>query len=102
MGKWADYCIVGVHFAADRKSLETVRILPNTGDLLETGLIMARQQIVGALQRGMTFSTALQNHGQLSYSQGRAVGIVAVDGVGYLRVDGSPIAADYLGDLPEF
>jgi hypothetical protein len=92
MGKWADYCIVGVRFATDRKYLETVRILPDTGDLLVTGLIMARHQIIAGIQRGMTFTTALPDLVQLSYTKGQAVSIVAVDGGEYLRTDTAPIA----------
>lgn len=102
MGKWADYCIVGVHFAADRKSLETVRILPDTGDLFETGLIMARRQILAGIQRGMIFTTALPDLEQTSYIKGQAVGIVLVEGVEYLRTDAQPIAADDLGAIIEF
>jgi len=102
MSKWADYCIVGVRLAADRKCLETVRILPDTGDLLVTGLIMARRQIVAGLQRGMTFTTALPDPAEMSYVKGQPVGIVTVDGNDYLRIDANPIAADDLGDLPEF
>jgi hypothetical protein len=102
MGKWADYCIVGVHFASDRKYLETVRVLPDTGDLLVTGLIMARGQIVAAIQRGMTFYTALQDRALQSYSRGQPVRIVTVAGVEYLRTDTNPIAEDNLGDVPEF
>jgi hypothetical protein len=102
MGKWADYCIVGVRFAPDRKYLETVRILPDTGSLLVTGLIMARRQIVAGLQRGMTFTTAVPDPAQMSYAKGPLVGIVTVDGSDYVRIDTTPIAADDLGDLPEF
>ncbi len=102
MGKWADYCIVGVRFARDRKQIETVRILPDTGSLLVTGLIMARRQIVAGLQRGMTFTTALPDPEQMSYAKGRSVGVVTINGIDYLRIDPNPIAADDLGDLPEF
>ncbi len=102
MGKWADYCIVGVHFAADRTHLETVRILPDTGDLFGTGLIMARRQIVAGIQRGMTFTTAHPDPGQKSYTKGQAVSIVVVDGVEYLRTDAQAIAADDLGNVIEF
>ena len=45
MGKWADYCIVGVRFAPDRNRIETVRMLPDTGSLLVTGLIMPRRHM---------------------------------------------------------
>lgn len=102
MGKWADYCIVGVHFASDRKWVDTVRILPDTGDLLVTGLIMARQQIIAGIRRGMTFTTALPDPVQLSYTKGQSVNIVTVDGSEYLRADVASIAADDLGDVPEF
>jgi hypothetical protein len=102
MSKWADYCIVGVRFETDRKYLETVRILPDTGDLLVTGLIMARRQIVAGLHRGMTFTTALPDLEQLSYVKGELVGIVTVDGIDYLRTDTQPIAVDDLGNVPEF
>jgi hypothetical protein len=102
MGKWADYCIVGVRFAPDRKQIETVRMLPDTGSLLVTGLIMARRQIVAGLQRGMTFTTALPDLKQMSYTKGRPVGIVTIDGIDYLRTDPAPIAVDDLGNLPEF
>jgi hypothetical protein len=102
MSKWADYCIVGVRFADDRKHLETVRILPDTGSLLVTGLLMARRQIVASLQRGMTLTTALPNPAEMSYVKGQPVVIVTVDGIDYLRIDAAPVAADDLGDLPEF
>ena len=102
MGKWADYCIVGVRFAPDRKRIETVRILPDTGSLLITGLIMPRRHIVAGLHRGMTFTTAKPDPGQTSYTRGELVRIVTVDGIDYLRVDPAPIAEDDLGDLPEF
>ena len=36
MGKWADYCIVGVRWTPDRKQIDTVRMLPDTGSLLVT------------------------------------------------------------------
>jgi hypothetical protein len=102
MGKWADYCIVGVRFTPDRKQIDTVRMLPDTGSLLVTGLIMSRRQIVAGLQRGMTFSTALPEPERMSYTLGQPIGIVTIDGIEYLRVDANPIAADDLGDLPEF
>jgi hypothetical protein len=102
MGKWADYCIVGVHLSADRKWVERVRILPDTGDLLVTGLIMLRQQILTGIQRGMTFTTALPDLLHMSYTKGQSVSIVTVDGVDYLRVDANPIAGDDLGNAPEF
>ncbi len=102
MGKWADYCIVGVHFAADHKWVDVVRILPDTGDLLVTGLIMARQQIIAGIRRGMTFTTALPDPVQLSYTKGPAVNIVTVDGGEYLRTDTALLAADHLSDVPEF
>ncbi len=101
MGKWADYCIVGVRYTPDRKQLETVRMLPDTGSLLVTGLIMTRRQVIAGLQRGMTFATAHPNHEQMSYAKGRPIQIVTVNGTDYLRIDGEPIAADELGDLPE-
>ena len=102
MGKWADYCIVGVRFAPDRKRIETVRMLPDTGSLLITGLIVPRRHIVAGLHRGMTFATALPNLDQMSYTRVQHVGLVNVDGTEYLRIDPAPIAADDLGDLPEF
>jgi hypothetical protein len=102
MGKWADYCIVGVHFATDHKWVDTVRILPDTGDLLVTGLIMARQQIIAGIRRGMTFTTALPDPVQLSYTKGPTVSIVSIDGGEYLRTDTALLAADNLGDVPEF
>lgn len=102
MAKWADYCIVGVRFAPDRKQIETVRMLPDTGSLLITGLIMARKQVLAGLQRGMMFTTALPDTEQMSYAKGHPVGVVTIDGCDYLRIDANPIAADDLGDLPEF
>ncbi|NTU65618.1 MAG: hypothetical protein HGB05_20015 [Chloroflexi bacterium] len=102
MGKWADYCIVGVRLTPDRKQIETVRILPDTGSLLVTGLIMARRQIMAGIQRGMTFTTALPDPAQMSYAKGQPVGIVTVDGLDYLRLDANPVSTDDLGDLPEF
>lgn len=102
MGKWADYCIVGVRLTPDRKQIETVRMLPDTGSLLVTGLIMARRQIIAGLQRGMTFTTALPDPAEMSYAKGQPVGIVTVDGTDYLRLDEKPVAADDLGSLPEF
>ena len=102
MGKWADYCIVGVHFASDRKWIDVVRILPDTGDLLVTGLIMARQHIIAGIQRGMTFITALPDPVQLSYTKGPVVSIVIVDRDEYLRADTALLHADHLGDVPEF
>jgi hypothetical protein len=102
MGKWADYCIVGIRFKPDRKQIETVRMLPDTGSLLVTGLIMSRQQVVAGLRRGMSFSTALPDPEQMSYARGQQICVVPVDGVDYLRIDTSPIAADDLGNLPEF
>ena len=102
MGKWADYCIVGVRFTPDHKQIETVRMLPDTGSLLITGLIMARRQILAGLQRGMTFTTAIPDDVQMSYAKGDQIGVVTLDGADYLRIDLDPIAADYLGDLPEF
>ncbi len=102
MGKWADYCIVGVRFTPDRKQIETVRMLPDTGNLLVTGLIMARKQIIAGLQRGMTFTTALPDVGQMSYAKGQPVSVINIEGIDYLRIDADPIAADNLGDLPEF
>jgi hypothetical protein len=102
MGKWADYCIVGVRLTPDRKQIETVRMLPDTGSLLVTGLIMARRQVIAGLQRGMSFTTALPDPEQMSYAKGQPIGIVTVEGAHYLRVDTSPIPADDLGNLPEF
>lgn len=102
MGKWADYCIVGVRFAPDRKYLETVRILPDTGDLFETGLIMARRQIVAGIQRGMTFTTAIPDLAQMSYTKGQTVSLITVEGVAYLRTDLNPVAADSLAEVSEF
>jgi hypothetical protein len=102
MGKWADYCIVGVRLTPDRKQIDTVRMLPDTGSLLVTGLIMARRQIVAGLQRGMTFTTALPDPEKMSYTKGQPVSIVTIGGSDYLRIDANPIAADDLGDLPEF
>jgi len=102
MGKWADYCIVGVRLTPDRKQIETVRMLPDTGSLLVTGLIMARRQVIAGLQRGMSFTTALPDADQMSYAKGLPIGIVTVDGADYLRIDAEPISADDLGNLPEF
>jgi hypothetical protein len=102
MGKWADYCIVGVRLTPDRKQIDAARILPDTGSLLVTGLIMARRQIIAGLQRGMTFTTALPDPGQMSYSKGQPIEVVTVEGAAYLRIDASPIAADELGEVPEF
>ncbi len=102
MGKWADYCIVGVRYTSDRTQIDTVRMLPDTGSLLNTGLIMARRQIIAGLQRGMTFTTAVPDPEQMSYAKGQLINIVAVAGVDYVRVDADPIAADELGDVPEF
>lgn len=102
MGKWADYCVVGVHFSPDHKWVERVRILPDTGDLLVTGLIMMRQQIIAGIQRGMTFTTALPDPLNMSYTKGQSVSIVTLDGVDYLRVNTNPLADDDLGDIPEF
>jgi hypothetical protein len=102
MGKWADYCIVAVRFSPGRKYIETVRVLPDTGDLLETGLIMARAQIIAGVQRGMTFYTAVQEPEGQSYSKGQPVRVVTVAAVDYLRTDMNRIAADDLGDLPDY
>ena len=102
MGKWADYCIVGVRYTPDRKQIEAVRMLPDTGSLLVTGLIMKRHQIIAGLQRGMTFATALPRPEQMSYEKGQPISIVTVDGVEYLRCNGDPVAADDLDYVPEF
>ena len=102
MSKWADYCIVGARFTPDHKQIETVRILPDTGSLLATGLIMARKQILAGLQRGMTFVTATPDHVQMSYTKGQPISMVTIEGGDYLRVDAAPIASDDLGNLPEF
>lgn len=102
MGKWADYCIVGVRYTPDRKQIEAVRMLPDTGSLLVTGLIMRRPQIIAGLQRGMTFITGLPDLVQMSYEKGQPIGVVTVAGVEYLRCDGDPVAADDLDGVPEF
>jgi hypothetical protein len=102
MGKWADYCIVGVRYTPDRKQIDTVRMLPDTGSLLVTGLIMTRRQVIAGLQRGMTFATALPNPEQMSYAKGQPIILVTVEGVAYLRSDADLCAADELGGVPEF
>ena len=103
MGKRVDYCIVGVHFAKDRTCLETVRILPDTGDLLVTGLIMPRQQIIArSAARHDVHHGADRSNPVLTYTLGPAVGLVKVDGVEYLRLDETALAADDLGMLPEY
>ena len=102
MGKWADYCIVGVRYTPDRKQIDTVRMLPDTGSLMVTGLIMARRQIIAGLQRGMMFTTALPDPEQMSYALGQPLSLVTIAGADYLRIDANPIAADELGDVPEF
>jgi hypothetical protein len=102
MGKWADYCIVGVRYTPDRKHIDTVRMLPDTGSLLATGLIMARSQVVAGLRRGMSFVTALPDPEQMSYVKGQPISLVAVDDTEYLRTDAEFLAADELGGVPEF
>jgi hypothetical protein len=102
MGKWADYCIVGVRYTPDRKQIEAVRMLPDTGSLLVTGLIMTRQQVIAGVRRGMTFATALPDPEQVSYAKGQPIALVTVEGVDYLRSDADLSATDELGDVPEF
>jgi hypothetical protein len=102
MSKWADYCIVGVRYTPDRKRIEAVRMLPDTGSLLVTGLIMTRPQIIAGLLRGMTFATALPNPAQMSYDKGQPIGVVTIEGSDYLRCNGEPVAVDDLDGVPEF
>jgi hypothetical protein len=102
MGKWADYCIVGIRYTPDRKQIEAVRMLPDTGSLLITGLIMTRRQVIAGLQRGMTFATAFPDQEQMSYAKGQPITLVTIEGVDYLRSDADLSAADELGGVPEF
>jgi hypothetical protein len=50
----------------------------------------------------MSFMTAQPDPDQMSYTKGHPVGIITIEGADYLRVDAEPIAADELGELPEF
>lgn len=97
--KWSDQCISSVRFNQSRTHIDAVRVHPDLGDSLGTGVIWSRQQVITNLELGLTFTTVVFRDGK--WSRGADVNIVYVGSEKYLRTDSNKSRADNLGNLPE-
>ena len=101
MSKWADYCISAVRFNDRRTHIDLVRACPDNGDQLGQVGEYAREDIVDALRRGVTFVTIYKGtNGQ--WKQGQPVSIIRIGGIEYIKTADNGKGVDNLDNLPEF
>lgn len=100
MTKWADYCIVAVTYSPGRSAIAQVKARPHDGRSLGDACYFSRDEVVRAVLRGTTFTTAVYRDGL--WYQGADIHVVEVNGHYYLRTDANRRAEDNLGNLPEY
>lgn len=101
MGKWADYCIVEVHYGTDPAVIEEVKARPDTGESLGAEQSMSRRMVVNKIEDGTTFVTVYKG-ADGKWNKGESVAIVKIDNTKYLRTDANKIKKDNLGKLPQY
>lgn len=97
--KWADYAITAVRYSAGRSHITHVEIRADNDSSLGPPAEWARQDVVAAISRGLSFVTAYR--AGASFSRGATVEIVAIGNEYFLRTDRNYLRADNLGQLPE-
>ena len=98
MAKWADYIITAVGYDRNGIRILEVEIRPDTGTNIGQASRATRQQVVNAIERGVTFATAFHRDGK--WHRGQGVHVVLARGAKYLRTDRNSVEADNLGSLP--
>lgn len=98
--KWSDYCISAVRYNTMRTHIDAVWVHQHFGEYLDAGSLWTRLQVVGAIERGFTFSTVTRGSNGNWY-QGPPVEIVVVGSQKFLRTDRNQYTTDNLGELPE-
>jgi hypothetical protein len=101
MAKWADYCISGVRFNDKHTHIDKVRRLPDNGDSLGSSSEVSRQTVISELKDGTTYVTIFKDENQ-KWKKGRAVFIVSMNGVDYIKTVADNTTKDNLDELPEF
>ncbi len=101
MEKWADYGILGKRLDSEGTRIVKVEVREDKGDKLGSAEERTRSQVVSAIDNGESFVTILLDANN-KWSKGQAVHIITVNGVKYIRTDQNSVAADNLGNLPDF
>lgn len=100
MTKWADYGICRVKYNHGHTAIVEVEVRADNGASIGEPQRFARQSVVDAIERGITFVTIYARDGQ--WTRGDDVRVVRVGMEKYLRTDRNSVRADNLGSLPEY
>lgn len=100
MPKWADYGVFRVKYNREHSAIVEVEVRPDLGDKFGDAQKATRQEVVSAIDRGVTFVTVYFRDGQ--NRKGEDIRAVSIQGVKYLRTDNNSTRADNLGSLPEY
>jgi len=100
--KWADYLISAVQYTSTGSNIAKVRVHPDNGDTVGSGVETLRSHVVRRLESGRTYATITRDDADGTWRRGSDVGVVSVDGEKYIRTDRNKIKNDNLGRLPRF
>lgn len=100
MVSWQKNVIVAVRFRDEKKHILEVKVLLDQGKNLGDPNILARQQVVSAIESGHKFVTAFKSEGV--WKVGEDVRIVIYNGQKFIRTDSNSVGKDNLQNLPEF
>lgn len=101
MEKWADYGISAKRLDTGGDRIERVLVHVDKGTTFGPPNDWARSEVVSAIGNGSSFVTILKPE-EDRWKRGSDVGVVVVDGTKYIRTDRNSMAADNLGELPDF
>lgn len=99
--KWADYIITAVRFNSAGTHIEAVQMRADKGNTVGPPEEATRVQVVGWIEAGYTFCTAIAGSDG-NWHKGAAVKIVVIDNQKYIRTKNDGIKADNLDNLPTF
>ena len=101
MTKWADYGISAVRFNAARTHIDRVQARPDNGDTIGSPIDWSREDVVAAIRRGTTFVSIFRG-ADGKWTKGRAVFIVRINGIEFIKTTENSRTIDNLDDLPEY
>lgn len=103
MAKWADYLISAVRYSESYsgKYISHLRVHTDSGTAISDGSTYTKSDVISKINAGSSVITIYKNASG-SWNKGEDVRVITVNYQDFLRTDANSIAADNLGNLPEF
>ncbi|QLH79803.1 DUF3892 domain-containing protein [Halosimplex rubrum] len=102
MTEWGDYAITAVQYNYDDSRIKQVKRKEVKPDVLANTETVDRSTVVGGIETGDDYTTAIKNEETGKWSLGDEIHVLEVHGQKFIRTDQNNTEEDNLGGLPTF